>query len=194
MPEKRLDMTSIVALLVVAVAGLGTLSLLATVGVLDSNDAADWVTAVGTVALVIVAAVALWPAARQVKQAARASAESHRPYVSLGTRVSVKGHLYLDLINHGNRAALEVTAHLSKAPPHDPDSGLEPFGNVSYLSPGERRSILYAGHQDRGRLPESLVIEITYTGEDGESHTATITHDIEALGGILINPDDIGTS
>ena len=91
MPEKRLDMTAIVALLVIAVVGLGTLSLLAAVGVLDSNDAADWVTAVGTICLVIVASVALWPTARQVKQAARASAESHRPYVSMGTRVSVKG-------------------------------------------------------------------------------------------------------
>ena len=193
MPEKRLDMTAIVALLVIAVVGLGTLSLLAAVGVLDSNDAADWVTAVGTICLVIVASVALWPTARQVKQAARASAESHRPYVSMGTRVSVKGHLYLDLINHGNRAALEVAARLSAAPPHDPDSGQEPFGNVSYLAPGERRSILYAGHRDRGQLPERLIIEITYGGEDGESHAATITHDIDALGGILINPDDIGT-
>ena len=193
MPEKRLDMTSIVAPLIIVVGGLGTLSLLAVIGVLDSSDAADWVTAVGTVALVIVAAVALWPAARQVKQAARASAESHRPYVSLGTRVSPKGHLYLDVINHGNRAALEVSASLSQAPPHNPDSGHEPFGNVSYLAPGERRSILYAGFRDRDQLPQSLVIEVAYTAEDGASHAATITHDIEALGGILINPDDIAT-
>lgn len=193
MPEKRLDMISIVVPLIIVVGVAGALGLLAATGVLDSSDAADWVTAVGTVGLVIVASVALWPAARQVKQAARASAESHRPYVSLGTRVSIKGHLYLDMINHGNRAALAVAARLSEAPPHDPDSGQEPFGNVSYLAPGERRSILYAGHRDRHLLPQSLVIEITYTGEDGESHAATITHDIEALGGILINPDDIAT-
>lgn len=191
MPEKDSDRTSIVALLVVAVVGAGTLVLLAALGVLDSNDAAEWVTAVGTMCLVIVASVALWPAARQVKQAARASAESHRPYVSLGTRLSTKGHLYLDLINHGNRAALDVAASLSHAPPSNPGSGLEPFGNVGYLAPGERRSILYAGVRDRDKLPAGLVIEVTYTGEDGASHAATINHDIKALGWILINPDDL---
>ena len=194
--SKRLDLPSIVSLLVIVVAVFGALCILAAVGVLDSDDAAAWMAAVFTGGLLIVAGAALWPAARQVKLAAQASTESHRPYVSLGTRLSVKGILYFDLVNHGDRAALGVTARFSESPLHGPISGPsaeQPFGQVSYLAPGERRSIFYATSQDSERLPKSLDIEIAYTGEDGEPHGATITHDLDALTGLLTNPDDIRT-
>ena len=115
---RRGDMAAVV-LPVFVVLGLllGTLWLLRATGVLDSSNAAEWVTAVFTSGLVIVALAALWPASRQariasraVEEAARASAESHRPYVTVMTRPSIEGFVYLDMVNHGNRAALDISA------------------------------------------------------------------------------------
>ena len=191
--SKRLDLTSIVSLHVIVVAVFGTLCILAAAGVLDSDDAAAWIAAVFTGGILIVAGAALWPAANQVKQAARASEESHRPYVSLGTRLSIEGVLYLDLVNHGNRAALDVAAILSW-PPLDNVQNTEmpeaPFGLVTYLAPNERRSVVYSSPQKADECPSELVAEIAYTGEDGTPHKATVTHDLDALGLILTNPEN----
>lgn len=193
---KRLDLTVIVLLVALVIAALVILWGLAATGALDSDNAAAWVTAVSTALLVIVAASALWPAANQVKQAARASAESHRPYVSLGTRVSVKGLLYLDLVNHGDRAALDVSAVLS-FPPLDNVQNTEmpeaPFGLVTYLAPNERRSVVYSSPENADKCPSELVAEIAYASEDGTPYKAKVTHDIDALKLILSNPDDIRT-
>ena len=171
---------------------------LAALGVLDSEDAADWVTAIATSGLIIVALVALWPAARQarlasraVENAARASGESHRPYVTLMTRSSIEGFLYLDLVNHGNRAALDVRAVFSGALLLKTSANAEdPFGSVSYLAPSERRSVMYSRGSDSKDWPPELVVDITYSGENGTAHAATVTHNLEALKGILSNPDN----
>ena len=197
---KRLDWTSIESLLVIVAAVFGTLCILAATGVLDSDDAAAWVAAVFTGGILIVAGAALWPAARQariaslaVEEAARASEESHRPYVSLGTRLSIEGVLYLDLVNHGDRAALDVAAILSW-PPLDNVQNTEmpeaPFGLVTYLAPNERRSVVYSGPQKVDECPSELVAEIAYTGEDGTARKATVTHDLDALKLILTNPEN----
>ena len=177
---------------VIALGMAGALWLLAARGVLHSNNAADWVTAVFTGGLVIVASAALLPAANQVRHAAKASAESHRPYVTVMTRPAIGGFLYLDLVNNGNRAALEVTANLSSPPLVNVKNTAKPtapFGTVSYLAPNERRSVFYSGG-DATKWPPELVVEVAYTGEDGKKHSATVTHDMEALKLILVNPEN----
>ena len=189
---RRLDWTSIVSLLVIVAAVFGTLCILAATGVLDSDDAAAWVAAVFAGGILIVAGAALWPAANQVKQAARASEESHRPYVSLGTRLSIEGVLYLDLVNHGDRAALDVAAILSR-PPVDNVRNTEmpeaPFGLVTYLAPNERRSVVYSGPQKAETCPLK-------TRRDDRGHRrrrtprkARVPHDLDALKApVLTNP------
>lgn len=191
--SKPSNLTSIVAVVVIVIAAAGTLCVLALADALDSGNAPAWVTAISTASLVIVAGVALWPAARQVREAARASAQSHRPYVSLGTRVSVEGFLYLDLVNHGNRAALDVAAMLSHAPlenVQNTEMPEAPFGLVTYLAPNERRSIIYASVHSADECPSELKIETAYTGEDGTKHRAIVTHDLDALKLILTNPEN----
>ena len=64
--SKRLDLPSIVSLLVIVVAVFGALCILAATGVLDSDDAAAWVTSVSTAGLVIVAGGTLWPVTQAV--------------------------------------------------------------------------------------------------------------------------------
>ena len=189
----RGDLTSIVRLLVVVAGAVVTLWVLAAAGALDSNDSPAWVTAVGTVGLVIVAGAALRSAASQVKEAARASTESHRPYVTLMTRPSTEGFLYLDLVNHGDRAALDVSVDLSSPPlvnVKNTEKPATPFGRVSYLAPSERRSVMYASSRDANNLPRELIVEITYSGEDDKLHKATVTHDLDALKLILTNPEN----
>ena len=189
----RVDLTSIVSLLVIVAGVLGTLWVLAATGALDSDDAPAWVAAVGTLGLVIVAGAALWPAASQVKEAARASAESHRPYVTLMTRPSTEKFLYLDLVNHGDRAALDISADFSSPPLVNVTNTAKPtapFGRVSYLAPSERRSVMYSNGRDVDNWPCELVVEIAYSGEDGKPHKATVTHDLGALKLILTNPEN----
>lgn len=197
---QRADKTTIALATLMILGLLGLIWLLAGLGVLDSENAADWVTAIATSGLIIVALLALWPAARQaqiasraVREAARASAESHRPYVTLMTRPSIEGFLYLDLVNNGDRAALEVSAEFSSPPLLNVKNTARPtapFGRVSYLAPGERRSAFYSNGRDVDNWPHELAVEITYTGEDGTSHMATVTHDLDALKLILTNPEN----
>ena len=183
---------AIASAVAIALVMAGTLWLLAAQGVLDSTNASDWFTAIFTGGLVIVAGAALLPAASQVRQAAKASAESHRPYVTVMTRPAIGGFLYLDLVNNVNRAALEVTADLSSPPLVNVTNMAKPtapFGTVSYLAPNERRSVFYSGG-DATEWPPELVVEVAYTGEDGKKHSATVTHDMEALRLILVNPEN----
>lgn len=191
---------NIVVILLTLIA-LGIPFLLATSGLLESTTAAAWSTAFLTGGIAAAAWLGLWPAARQAKlaaqaeeAAAQASIESHRPYVTLGTRISIEGGLYLDLVNHGDRAALGTSVGLSHPPLYVTDPKFKsktPFGNVSYLAPGERRSIYFAGSQDGDDLPTELVVQISYSGEDGEQHAATVVHNMDALKGVLTNPDNI---
>lgn len=183
---------AIASAIALAAAMAGSLWLLAALELLDSSNAADWVTAVFTGGLVVVAGAAFWPAASQVRQAAKASAESHRPYVTVVTRAGIGGFVYLDLVNNGNRAARNVTAALSSPPLENvknAENPKAPFGRVSYLAPNERRSVFYSsGKTDK--WPPELVVEISYTGEDEESHSATVTHNLGALKLILANPEN----
>lgn len=170
----------------------GALSLLAMCGVMHSANAADWVTAVFTAGLVVVAGAAFWPAASQVRQAAKASAESHRPYITVVTRAGIGGFVYLDLVNNGNRAARNVTAEMSSPPlvnVKNAENPKAPYGTISYLAPDERRSVFYSSGKTE-KWPPELVIEIAYAGEDGESHSATVTHNLDALKLILENPEN----
>lgn len=192
------DWTTIVSAAVIMLGLLVLMWLLSALNVLDSDDAAAWVTAIATSGLIIVALVALWPAARQarlaaraVENAARASAESHRPYVTVMTRTSIEGFLYLDLVNHGNRAAIDVKTDFSGPLLLKTSANAEdPFGSISYLAPNERRSVMYSRGSDSKDWPPELVVEITYSGEDGTAHEATLTHNLEALKCILSNPDN----
>lgn len=196
----RADKTSIVLAALIMLGLLGSMWLLAALGVLDSENAAEWVTAIATSGLIIVALLALWPAARQakiasqaVREEAQASAERHRPYVTLVTRPSIEKMLYLDLVNNGDRAALEVSAEFSSPPLVNIKNTAKPtapFGRVSYLTPGERRSVLYSNGRDVDEWPSELVVEIAYTGDDGTPHMATVTHDLDALKLILTNPEN----
>lgn len=190
---RRLDLTAIVSLVIVAIAIFGTLLLLAHLGTLDADDAPAWVTAVFTGALVIAALATLLPAARQVNHAARLSAESHRPYVTLGLRTIKGGFVYLDLVNHGDRAALNVVADFDSpmsfksSPSADPD---DPFGWVSYFAPGERRSVMCSNGQIPKCWPPTLSIEITYADEGGNTYDATVVHNLDALKRVLTNSDN----
>ncbi len=196
MPHGRLspsDNKGAIAFAAVTALGIAaTLWQLVARGVLDSNNAADWVTAVFTGGLVAVAGAAFWPAASQVRQAAKAAAESHRPYVTVVTRAGIGGFVYLDLVNNGNRAARDVTAKMSSPPlvnVKNAKNPKAPFGRVSYLAPNERRSVFYSSGNTE-KWPPELVIEIAYRDEDSESRSATVTHNLDALKLILGNPEN----
>lgn len=176
------------------------LLLLWCVGLLNADNAAGWVTAVATSGLILVALLALWPAARQARlasiaaqHAAQASAESHRPYLTVMTRVGIGGFVYLDLMNYGNRAAIDVRAVCSCPPierPKNTKRPCEPFGDVSYLAPSERRSVMYATGNDTEQWPSILGISLSYGDEQGAVHKAQVTHNLEALQLILSNPEN----
>ena len=196
---RRLVLIGAITLFVLVVLDLPLL--LVTSNVLESGNAAEWVIAGFTGGLVVVASLALLPAARQarlasqaVEVAALASAESHRPYVTITIRASIEGIMYLDLVNHGDRAALSLTARFSNPPLHHSEhftDARSPFGNVSYLAPNERRSLIYSGGGDSERWPAELVVKLAYTGEDGTPHSAVVTHDMNSLKPILINPENL---
>ena len=198
---RKIVLIGVLTLLVLVALGLPLLMVGSSV--LESGNAAEWATAGFTGGIAIMACLALLPAGRQtslaskaVKAAASASAESHRPYVTLMIRASIEGIMYLELVNHGDRAALGLSARFDSPPLHqsehftDPKS---PFGNVSYLAPNERRSLIYSGGRDSDRWPPELVVALAYTGEDGTAHAATVTHDMNSLKPILINPDNLKT-
>lgn len=145
----------------------------------------DWITVIATVGAVVVAALAIWPAARQVRLAAsmdaRDSEERTRPYVSVDLVPSVAGPPAIDAVieNCGKSTAGNVQVSLvgrefvalSEGDELGPALG-RLFAEGFDLPPGARRRVYWhmpaqSNSVPPGALgaPESAEIVVTYTWE-----------------------------